>query len=189
MSLRNTPEGWGWPARLIHWSVSLMILGLLGVGFFMANFVDDIGLQFTLTQIHKSWGFTVFVLVLIRVIWRFMNPTPPLPATMSPVERGLAHGGHLALYALMFAMPLSGWLMSSASPLQELYGIKNKVFSLFEMPDPFVPGSKELEEVFANIHYFCAIALSLVVAAHVAAALKHHFVEKDNVLRRMVLGR
>ena len=189
MGLRNTAEGWGWLARLIHWSVSLMILGLLGLGFYMANFVDDVFEQFNLTQIHKSWGFTVFVLVLLRMIWRFMNPTPALPAAMSPVEKGLAHGGHLALYALMFAMPLSGWLMSSASTLQELYGVKNKVFGLFEMPDPFVPGSSELEEIFANIHFFCGIALTVVVAAHVAAALKHHFVEKDNVLRRMILGR
>ncbi|MEL6791959.1 MAG: cytochrome b [Pseudomonadota bacterium] len=189
MGVRNTAEGWGWLARIIHWSVTLIILGLLGLGFYMTNFVEDVFEQFGLTQIHKSWGFTVFVLVLARMVWRLANPTPRLPDGMSPVEKGLAHGGHLALYVLMIAMPLSGWLMSSASPLQELYGIKNKVFGLFEMPDPFVPGSQELETLFADIHYVCAIALTAVVAAHAAAALKHHFIEKDNVLRRMIIGR
>lgn len=189
MGLRNTADGWGWLARGLHWSVSLIIIGLLGLGFYMANFVTDVFEQFNLVQIHKSWGFTVFVLVLLRMIWRFMNPTPPLPDAMGKRDRILAHGGHLALYALMIAMPLSGWLMSSASTLQELYGIKNMVFGLFAMPDPFVPGSSELEETFATIHYFCALALTGVVLAHIGAALKHHFVDKDNILRRMIKGR
>jgi cytochrome b561 len=88
----------------------------------------------------------------------------------------------------MFAMPISGWLMSSASPLQDLYGIQNMVFDLFEMPDPFIPGDSDLEELFSSIHYWCSWGLTLVLAAHVGAALKHHFINKDNVLRRMLKG-
>ncbi|MEO1613202.1 MAG: cytochrome b/b6 domain-containing protein, partial [Pseudomonadota bacterium] len=76
MGVRNTAEGWGWLARIIHWSVTLIILGLLGLGFYMTNFVEDVFEQFGLTQIHKSWGFTVFVLVLARMVWRLANPTP-----------------------------------------------------------------------------------------------------------------
>ena len=189
MGLRNTSEGWGWLARLFHWVMSAIILFLIGLGFYMTNFVTDVFEQFALTQTHKSWGFTVFVLVLLRMVWRIMNPTPALPSDMPGWERTVAHLGHFALYALMIAMPLSGWLMSSASELQELYGIKNKVFGLFEMPDPFVPGSSELEDIFATIHFLCAIALTLTLVGHIGAALKHHFVKKDNVLKRMVIGR
>lgn len=189
MGLRNTVDGWGWPARLLHWLISGIILFLLGLGFYTANIVTDVFEQFGLVQIHKSWGFTVFALVLLRLVWRLLNPTPALPADMPRWERSAAHLGHLALYALMIAMPLSGWLMASASELQELYGVKNMVFGLFEMPDPFVPGSSDLEEVFSNIHFLCAIALTLTLVGHVGAALKHHFVKKDNILRRMIIGR
>ena len=189
MGLRNTSEGWGWLARLFHWGVAGIIIFLLGLGFYTANIVTDVYEQFGLVQLHKSWGFTVFVLVLLRLIWRAANPTPALPADMPRWEKSVAHFGHLAIYALIIAMPLSGWLMASASELQELYGIKNKVFGLFEMPDPFVPGSGELEGLFATIHFYCALALTAILAGHIAAALKHHFVEKDNILRRMITGR
>lgn len=189
MAMRNTKEGWGLPARLLHWAIGGIILFLLGLGFYTAEIVTDVYEQFGLVQIHKSWGFTVFILVLIRLVWRLLNPTPALPADMPGWERALAHLGHLGLYAMMIVMPLSGWLMSSASELQEMYGIKNMVFGLFEMPDPFQPGDKGLEEFFANVHFWCAILMTATVAGHAAAGLKHHFVNGDNVLRRMILGR
>ncbi|MEM7546425.1 MAG: cytochrome b [Pseudomonadota bacterium] len=189
MSTRNTRTTWGLPARILHWAMSLMIFGLIAVGFYSAEVTQDLMLQFTLVQLHKSWGFTVFVLVLIRIVWRLMNPTPALPEAMPKRERLIAHGVQYLLYALMIIMPLSGWLMASASELQELYGIKNKVFGLFEMPDPFVPGSSALEEIFASIHFWCALLLTLVLLAHIAGAVKHHFVDRDPVLRRMIRGR
>ncbi len=188
MGLRNTTTGWGWMARLLHWSVAGIILFMLGLGVYMTQFVTDVFEQFPLFQTHKSWGFTVFVLALVRLVWRFFSPAPALPGHMSGLERFAAHASHWALYVLMFAMPLSGWLMSSASPLQDLYGIRNMVFDLFEMPDPFVPGDVDLEELFATIHYWCAWGLGAVLAAHVGASVKHHFVNRDNVLRRMVRG-
>ncbi len=188
MGLRNLTTGWGWLARLLHWSMAGIILFMLGLGYYMTEIVTDVFEQFPLFQTHKSWGFTVFVLALLRIVWRFFNPTPALPDHMSGLERLAAHGGHWALYILMFALPLSGWLMSSASPLQDLYGIKNMVFGLFEMPDPLVPGDGDIEELFSDIHYWCAWALAAVLAGHVGAALKHHLVNKDNVLRRMVKG-
>lgn len=188
MGFRNTTTGWGWMARLLHWSIAAIILFMLGLGVYMTQIVTDVFEQFPLFQTHKSWGFVVFVLALIRVIWRLMNPAPALPDHMSGLERLGAHVGHWALYALMFALPLSGWLMSSASPLQDLYGIKNMVFGLFEMPDPFVPGDGDIEGLFKTVHYWCGWALAAVLAAHAGAALKHHFVNRDNVLRRMVKG-
>jgi len=93
------------------------------------------------------------------------------------------------LYILMFAMPISGWLMASASPMQEMYSIENMVFEVFALPDPFNPGDMGLEGVFRGIHIFCALMLSLVLMLHTAAALKHHFIDRDNVLTRMITGR
>ncbi|MGD1923576.1 MAG: cytochrome b [Paracoccaceae bacterium] len=188
MALKNTATGWGWLARLFHWSMAIVIIGLLCVGFFMANFVSDIYLQFELTQDHKSWGFVAFSLALLRVLWRLVNRAPDLPVEMSGLERLAAHVGHYGLYVCIVVMPLSGWLMSSASPLQDSYGIKNMVFGLFELPDPFIPGTEALESLFANIHFFTAITLVLLLLGHVAAALKHHFINRDRVLMRMLRG-
>ena len=112
MGLRNTKTGWGWPARLLHWVTAGVIFFMFGLGVWMSNFVPDAFEQFALVQTHKSWGFVVFALALIRVVWRLMNPAPPLPAHMSRLARFLAHAGHLALYVLIFAMPISGWLMA-----------------------------------------------------------------------------
>lgn len=188
MALRNTSSGWGWPARAIHWAMAVLILFMIGLGTYMANFVDDIYQQFALFQLHKSWGFVAFTLALLRVIWRIVNPTPGLPESMGTLERLLARGGHAALYVLLIAMPISGWLMASASTLQDGYGIKNKVFGLFEYPDPFVPGSKELQETFAAIHQWAAWALLALVLVHVLAALRHQFVLRDGLIGRMLRG-
>ncbi|QIE55400.1 cytochrome b [Pikeienuella piscinae] len=189
MSLRNTATAWGWPARLLHWAIAALIFFMLGLGFYMAELVSDIYEQFALVQLHKSWGFTVFVLVLIRIVWRLMNRTPDAPPHAGAAERTFARLGHYALYALMLALPLSGWLMASASELQEMYGIRNMVFGLFELPDPFQPGDKTLEEWLRAVHFWCALALTIMLIGHAGAALKHHFIDRDNVLTRMISGR
>lgn len=188
MAVLNSDRGWGWPARLLHWTMAAIILFMLGLGFYMTEIVTDIYEQFGLVQLHKSWGFTVFVLALIRIVWRALNPAPPMPEHMASHERWSAHGAHVTLYALMIVMPVSGWLMASASDLQEMYSIRNMVFGLFEMPDPFQPGDKALEAVFASIHFWSAILLSGIVALHIGAALKHQGVDRDGLLRRMIRG-
>lgn len=193
MATRNSATGWGWPARLLHWVMGIAILFLLGVGFYMAEVLtetdsDTLMLKYDLVQTHKSWGFTVFVLALIRVIWRLANRAPELPEQMGPLERAFAHAGHIALYLAMFAMPLSGWLMASASTMQDAYGIKNMVFGLFELPDPFQPGTEGLETLFKRIHFYTGLTLTVLLATHVGAALKHHFIDKDDILRRMTRG-
>lgn len=188
MALRNTRTGWGLPARALHWSMAALILFMLGLGFYSANLAPDVYERFALTQLHKSWGFVVYVLAVARIFWRVVNPAPEMPAHMGRLERVAAHAGHGILYALIVLMPLSGWLMVSASDLQELYGVKNLVFGLFELPDPFQPGDRGLEEIFATMHTVFAIALVAVLLGHVAAALKHHFIDQDNVLRRMIRG-
>lgn len=189
MPLSNTAASWGWPARILHWSMAAIMLYMVTLGVYMVR-LDDIFARFALTQTHKSWGFVVFALACARLVWRLWNRAAPLdPPGMKPWERVASRVSHWGLYALMVALPLSGWLMASASPLQDSYGIRNMVFGLFEMPDPFIPGDKGLEAAFKLIHNAAAVALALLLAVHVGAALKHHFVMRDDVLRRMTWGR
>lgn len=188
MTIRNTTTGWGLASRLLHWSMAALILFMLLLGFYTANLVTDVYVQFGWVQIHKSWGFVAFTLAVLRLGWRAVNPTPaPVPG-MAPLAHLASQIAHRLLYLLMFAMPITGWLMASASPLQDSYGIKNMVFGWFELPDPFVPGSAELTQAFGLAHLVCAIALVTILAVHAGAALKHHLIDRDTVLRRMIRG-
>ncbi|WP_424944817.1 cytochrome b [Aliiroseovarius crassostreae] len=187
--LRNTARSWGALARLLHWATAGVILYNLGLGVYMTQWITDALAQFPFIQQHKSWGFVAFVLAAIRIVWRLMNRAPEMPDHMPMIERLAAHLGHFALYALMLIMPISGWLMASASPLQDTFGVRNKVFDLFEMYDPFVPGDKALSELFASVHFYASWALIIVLASHIGAALYHHFYHKDDVLKRMTYGR
>ena len=190
MKIRNDAESWGLIARLLHWAMAAIIVFLLAVGVYMANFVDDLFARFALTQTHKSWGFVVFALALVRLGWRWAQPAAPgLPADTKPWEATAARLTHVGFYALMLLMPVTGWLMASASTLQDDYGVKNMVFGLFELPDPFVPGDAGLEEALHALHVAGAVSLGGLLALHVGAALKHHFVLRDGVLRRMSWGR
>lgn len=166
--------------------MAALIFFMLGFGFYMAEFVSDTYERFALVQIHKSWGFVAFTLALIRIAWRAFNPPPAPPADQPRWETLASHGAHLALYALIIAMPLSGWLMVTASELQEMYSVRNMVFGLFELPDPFQPGDAGLNKLFARVHFWCALALSALIGLHILAALKHHLIDRDNVLRRMI---
>ncbi|MEM1382094.1 MAG: cytochrome b [Pseudomonadota bacterium] len=194
MGFRNTADGWGWPARLLHWSMAFLIFWQLAVGFYMVEIVgNDLIQRFQLTQSHKSWGTLVFALALVRVLWRAANPSPAAPSATSPVMRHVAATGHALLYGLMIALPLTGWLMASASPLNDANAypmqVRNMVFGLFELPDPIDPGDRDLEGWLAALHRYSALALALVLAGHIGAAVKHHLLDRDRVLSRMVTGR
>lgn len=193
MTLRNTPTSWGWLARLLHWVMAVLIAGMLGFGLYLTQgFNDGDPAKLGLVQSHKSFGFVVFCLAACRILWRAVNPTPALPEGMSGAMRLAAHGGHLALYVLMIALPVTGWLMASASPFNDPDAypmqIRNMVFGLFEMPDPYPAGDAALSKWFGRLHEACALALAGLLTVHVAAALKHHLINRDGVLVRMLKG-
>lgn len=188
MGLGNTATGWGWPARLLHWLMAGLILFQLGIGFRMVNLVSDVALKFGLYQTHKSWGFVIFCLALVRIGWRLVQPAPLPPPGTPRGAVAMARAAHIALYVLMIVLPLSGWLTASASPLQDTYGLKNLVFTWFELPDPIRPGSEALEDRLATVHAWAAFGLAVILLGHVAAAFWHHLRRRDGVLRRMVLG-
>jgi cytochrome b561 len=178
MALRNTTRRWGAVAQLLHWLIVVLII----VQVTLASLADDLppGMKkLTLLARHKSVGITILMLALVRLLWRLANPTPGLPPTLKPYERRLAHFTHFMLYALLFAMPLSGWMMSSAR------GFPVSWFGFFQLPD-LVPKSKPLYEALLTTHATLACVLGAVVVLHVAGALKHHFVLRDDVLRRML---
>ena len=202
MTLHNTDERWGLPARVLHWAIALLIIGLLCVGFFMANFTSwlysdmqqSTMLRVDLTQQHKSFGFVVFILACVRLVWRWFSPTHPgLPYGTPGWQRMAVHTTHYGLYLLMFMMPLSGWLMSSASPLNDEGAypaqIKNMVFGLFEMPDPFVTGDRDWASFFHTIHEYSGYALAALLCLHIAGVAYHHLILRDTVLTRMLLFR
>jgi cytochrome b561 len=178
MALRNTTQRWGALAQFLHW----LIVALIIVQVTLASLAGDLppGMKkLTLLARHKSVGITILGLAMLRLAWRWLNPTPELPSTLKPYERTLARFTHAMLYLLLFAMPLSGWTMSSAR------GFAVSWFGLLQLPD-LVPKSKALYEALLTTHHSLAWVLGAVVALHVAAALKHHFVLRDDVLRRML---
>jgi cytochrome b561 len=178
MSIRNTTRRWGAIAQLLHWLVVLLIIAQ----FTLALMADDLpaGMKkLVLLSRHKSIGITILALVFLRLGWRWANLTPTLPPTLKPYERLLARGTHLLLYVLLFAIPLTGWTMSSAR------GFPVSWFGFFQLPD-LVPKNKALYEILVSTHETLAWTLVAVVALHIGAALKHHFMLKDDVLRRML---
>jgi len=177
---RNTPQRWGWVAQFLHWSIALLIIGLVIVGLTMdelPNSPDKVKLY----ALHKSTGLTVLVLVLLRLIWRLVDPRPPYPATMPAWQKKVSNLSHGLLYVLMLSQPLSGWLYNSASnfPLQW--------FRLFKVPALSGP-DPELKSLALAIHEIGFYVLGVLFALHVAAALKHHFVDRDATLARMTPG-
>ena len=178
-------------AIALHWSIALAVLALLAAGLWMSDAIkvpETRNFAFRVYQWHKSLGLTVLVLTLVRIGWRLTNPPPPLPAEVTRFERlasGIAHAG---LYGLMLAIPLAGWAMVSSSSL----GFPTMVFGLFEWPHlPMLAGledKKPAEALFKATHKYLAFGSMALIALHVAGALKHHFVNRDGVLARMLPG-
>ena len=181
MRLRNSSANWGSIAKLFHWLIALLIIANIPLGYW----ADSLSLSPTKVEAfywHKTAGLTVLWLAVLRLLWRFTNPTPRLPSDMATWERALAHGSHLLLYVLMIAMPVSGWVINSAAnfPL-DLYG-------LIPVPDlvPKGPSESAIGDAAKIAHYWMFIAICVLLALHVAGALKHHFIDGDNVLKRML---
>lgn len=165
----------------LHWLIGLMIVTSLGVGLYM------VGLSLSPDKLrlyswHKWAGVTIFMLVLVRSLWRLTHAAPPLPDDMPVWQRKVAEATHYALYALMIVIPLTGWLMSSAKGFQTVY------FGVVLIPD-LLAKNEGLGETLALVHRYLNYSMIGLVIAHIAAALKHYFIDKDDILRRMLPAR
>ena len=181
MPLYNTREAWGSVQKLLHWTIALAVVALATLGWVMLG-MDRSPATIRIYALHKSVGLTVLGLVLLRLGWRWSQPRPELPPTMRPWERALAGLVHFGLYAILVAMPLSGWIYNSASnfPL--------KWFGLFRVP-ALSGRNPDLAELAETAHLVLFWAPAALFMLHVAGALKHHFIDRDDVLVRMLPSR
>lgn len=174
----NTAERWGSVAIGLHWSVAALILLVqVPAGLVMLR-VEAGALQNALFNVHKNVGLVIFALALVRVGWRLVNPVPALPLDVPGWQERIAHLTHFLLYALLFSLPVSGYLYTAFG------GFPVPLFMVWDLA-ALVPASEAQAEVWQAIHYWSQWALYVVVALHVAGALQHHFVRGDDVLRRI----
>lgn len=176
-------------AVALHWLIAALVIGQLVGGFYMHDLPKERAeLKFELYQWHKSFGVTILFLTLVRIAWRLTHRPPDLPAGMSAFEKIAARGVHAGFYLLLIAAPLVGWAVVSSSPFAD--SVQTYLFGVIHWPHlPFfenVADRKELSHDFAEIHEYLAFGMIGLLGLHVAAALKHHFVNKDGVLGRML---
>ncbi|MEM8768937.1 MAG: cytochrome b/b6 domain-containing protein, partial [Pseudomonadota bacterium] len=180
MTATQMMTGYGLAARWLHW----LVAGLIVLQYVLAELADEAGeggallQQLALLANHKSVGMTILGLAVVRLGWRFGHAPPPLPAQTAPWQSFTAKGAHWLLYGLLLALPISGWLMSSASAYSVSW------FNLFSFPD-LVGADEGLKETLVLVHEFLAKTLFIVALAHIGAALYHHVWLKDDVLRGM----
>jgi cytochrome b561 len=165
-------------AITLHWLMALLVFVTFPVGLVMSEMALSPN-KLRLLSYHKWLGVTVFILVMVRLVWRASHKPAPLLVTMPHWQRVAANAVHVLLYVLLFAIPLSGWLMSSAKGFQTVY------LGLLPLPD-LLSKDKVLGDALAALHEVLNITLLVLVVAHVAAAVKHQFVDRDGTLARML---
>lgn len=173
-------------AIALHWLIAVLIIGNLVGGLAVDRLLDspDPAMKqtgFALIQLHKSVGLTVLLLSLLRLAWRLVNPAPALPDHMTPLERMLARASHWGFYALIVLLPVSGWALISGSAIR----YPTFYFGLFEVPFLPLPQGKALGDQLHEVHELLAYGMIALLGLHVAAALKHHYLDRDDVLARM----
>ncbi len=177
MPIRNTTERWGGVSIALHWISVLLILSLVVVGFVMQE-LPNTPLKRDVYVLHKSFGLTVLALTALRLGWRLVQPTPTLPAAMPAWQRWSAKLGHAGLYALLVAIPASGWTYNWASNFVTPY------FG-WTLMDKAGAVDRDLKALAGDVHEYGVYALLALLVAHAGAAFYHHYQLKDRVLNRM----
>lgn len=164
-------------AIVLHWTIAALVLVNLWLG--LGH--DSLPKDWAVMPVHKAVGITILALTLVRIGWRLAHPAPPLPVTLRPWERAAALTSHVLLYAFLLVMPLSGWAMVSGSKRRPL-----EWFGAFDIP--YLPVSDAVAGAGHEVHELLGWGMVALLVVHVAAALRHHFLLRDNVLARMVPG-
>jgi cytochrome b561 len=177
MTLGNTTRSWGAVTKSLHWLIVVLIISQWAI----AQYADSLPLvnKGPPLNLHKSIGMTIFALAIFRLVWRVTHPVPSLEGLARTWERTLARISHALLYGLLLAMPLTGWLMSSARNFPVSW------FGLLQFPDLVSP-SRTLYQRMNDLHETLFGVLVVIAMLHVAGALKHHFIDRNEVLRRML---
>lgn len=176
-------------AVILHWLIALAVIALLIAGFWMGDAIrnpETQALAFEVFQLHKSLGLTVLVLTVVRLGWRLGHPAPALPDTMPGWQKTAAHATAWAFYVILLVMPLSGWVIVSTSP----FGLPTMWFGLFEWPHitqlTNAANALQINGAAEEVHELLAFGAVGLLFLHVSGALKHHFIDRDDVLARML---
>ncbi len=175
----NSPQGYGLVAIILHWLVALAVIGLFALGLWMTGLTYYDEWYRRAPEIHKGIGILLFLLMLVRVAWRGINLSPNDEPGVGELQIRLAHATHLLLYVLLFALMASGYLISTAD------GRAIDVFGWFEVP-ALLSDIPNQEDTAGRVHWYLALALMALAALHALAALKHHFIDRDRTLRKML---
>ncbi len=181
MQVKNTSKNYGAIAKSFHWLVGALIIAAWGVGFYATELPQNDTAKFALFDLHKSVGMVILMLVIARLSWRLYDTTPRTPSTLSKLQALLAHTVHYLLYVFMFIQPISGWAMSSAA------GYNPSFFGLFTFP-ALVTKNPSMVEFYVDIHNTSAYIMLILFVLHVAGALFHHLVLKDDTLKRITFN-
>lgn len=175
----ETVERYSAAARWLHWATALLILGVLIGGIWVVYFEPaDEALKFRIYTLHESAGVLVFFLVLARLVLRRANPPPPLPASIPPAIRLVAALNHGALYVLLVVQPITGFLGTNA------WGFPLNWFWMVTLPSP-IGRHETLAPILSTLHWLGAVAMVMLLGAHIGAVIYHQFIRRDGLLRRM----
>jgi cytochrome b561 len=180
----NTNATWGWPAKALHWIGAILILLLLGHGWWMTHLAPRGPDRILHYAGHAGLGYDFLALLILRMLWRWTHAVPALPAGLPAWERLAAQASHYGLYLLMFASTLTGWALAGTfrTPLdKDAFGIP--------VPSIYVSQERAMHEFFEHWHEWLSYALAVLVGIHLLAALRHHFIKHTTVMRRMWFGR
>lgn len=180
MAFRNSTARWGWIAQALHWLTALLVIGTATVGLLMDELPNS-PWKIEVYGLHKSFGLTILAIVVLRLLWRLIDPRPALPSDMPAWQKGLSSLVHGLLYAALLAMPLTGWLYNSAAnfPL--------RWFGIVRVPALW-PADRDVREIAGDAHELIFYVIAALFLVHVAGALKHHFIDRDATLSRMLPG-
>ncbi len=179
MRIKNTPEHFGLMTKLFHWLIAMAIIGLIGLGWYMVDLTYYDKWYNKSLAWHKSLGMLVLAAALLKIVWQLYSPIPDTTADLANWERLGANIMHKLLLALMILIPISGYLVSTSD------GKAVDIFGWIDVP-ALVSKNKELRDLAIELHYYMAYATVVLVLGHIAAALKHQFVDKDATLVKML---
>lgn len=169
-------------ARYLHWLMAVIFIVAWLIGFYSGNFLSydqDGSFKGDVITLHKNIATTIIFLVVVRIFWRYTHPVPALPDSISPLMQKAAHFGHFVLYLLLIGLPISGCLFSWSA------GHPAPVLYLFNIPRLVEP-NEELLAIVKPVHTYLSWIAALVVVGHLGMAVKHHIIDKDNILRSML---
>ena len=178
MALRNTTETYGWLAKILHWVIAILLVGLVAAGLTFTG-MERGDERSQLAALHKSVALLTLLLMTMRLIWKLANPSPADPPGTPAWQNTAATVTHWLLYAAVYFQLTIGLLVAGQQPIA--------FFGMFEIP-PFLEQNREQHEFFEELHELGWTILAILVAIHVLAALYHHFIRKDDVLKRMTTG-